>query len=70
MAALLDRFDLDRHALPVRTAIDVVRELDRRAASRPRLVATWQTGADGRVVCAWAACSAAAGGFTLDVSSG
>jgi hypothetical protein len=74
MAALLDRFHLNRHALPAYVAADLEHEIDRRealsATCRPRLVAMWHAGADGRPVCTWAVNAASAGSFVLDLPSG
>jgi hypothetical protein len=74
MAALLDRFHLNRHSLPDAVVIDLARELDRRAARnmtcRPRLVATWHLGADGRAVCAWVVDEASGGRSILGRRSG
>lgn len=50
MAALLDEFYLNRHALPAH--VDLGHEISRRSEP-PRLVAVWQIGADGRPTCAW-----------------
>ena len=71
MAALLDRIHLRRHALPAFIAADLDRELDRRTAQRrPRLVATWHVGANGRPACGWSATETAGAGFVLDRPSG
>ena len=57
MAALLDRTDLHRHALPDGTVAGLDVALDLRwlgyAPRRPRLFAAWQAGAHGRPVCRW-----------------
>ena len=56
MAALLHRTDLYRHALPACAVAGL--DLDIRwfhyARRRPRLVAVWQSGPDGRPACTWA----------------
>ena len=55
MAALLDRNDLHRHALPVFAVagLDLDPRWFRYAPRRPRLVAVWQAGSAGRPVCRW-----------------
>jgi hypothetical protein len=78
MAALLDRFQLRRHALPAHVTVALDRELDRResrlAVARParrrHLVATWHVGADTRPICTWSLQEAPPVRFALDSPSG
>jgi hypothetical protein len=68
MAALLDRIQLRRHALPAFIAAELDREIDRRESrpAAPRLVASWRLGANGRPECAWSLGQRADDGSTLD----
>ncbi len=50
MAALLRQFRLIRHTSP--THFDLDHAIDRRV-QRPRLIAKWHLGADGRPACIW-----------------
>lgn len=50
MAALLRQFRLIRHASPIH--LDLGHGIDRRIG-RPRLIAQWHLGADGRPACIW-----------------
>lgn len=63
MAALLDIIHLRRHALPADFHIGCTRQPDRmhgqpgvpREPVRPRLIAAWHVGVDGRLACTWSA---------------
>jgi hypothetical protein len=78
MAALLDRIQLRRQALPAHVIAALDREIDRREArlavarpaARRRLVATWQIGADTKPICTWSLQEAPPIRFALDPPSG
>jgi len=63
MAARLDLIHLRRHALPAHFLADLGRLAGSVVASpvvsaadrRPRLLASWRVGADGRLACTWSA---------------
>ncbi len=65
MAAHLDLFHLRRHAVPEHfTAMfarkagpAVTQPVSSSVAPRPRLLASWRIGADGRLACTWSAAS-------------
>ncbi len=63
MAARLDLIHLRRHALPAHFLADLGWSTGRAAVPpsvhgvdrRPRLLAAWRVGADGRLACTWSA---------------